>query len=820
MDTNFDATESKNPSQKSPTLSMRSGRSGSARRRKKSWSVSSGRSTHSAESSEAEVPPNDEGHQIHEVEVETEGPVDDSSVPSMPADGSIPASLNDVNSSLQTMISLLREHLSRSGKDPVTQQGNQNDDSGHGLVDKDKVVEEEEEILEAEKECRQWEKECPEVSFKPEETNAWPELSDTLRKHDEDQVKAHNENIDTLLVLSGLFSAVVTTLGIEALKQLQQDPADTTAQVLQQISMQLNSLSVNPGFINSTFVPPPPSPFSPRPNAVVVNVLWFISLVLSLVTASLGMLVKQWFREFLAKSNVSPEQCCQVRQFRIPGLRKYKVTEIAGFLPIILQIALVLFFIGLILFIRPIHTSVANYISVFVGIWLSFIVVTTLLPLFSPSCPYKTPVLKSIFFHTRTRMGKIYDWARGSVIGSRFRFLPDRLFIEESTEDMSIETKVEVLMETYETFRDTKSWDIITRCMNLNLSSTSLWMLSLFVERMHGSEVTSLSDFSNLFDQAQLRFLLKSMVACLRTTFILALRKTDSTRLTHKEAVAVITLQKLYWYIPLSGDVNWALYHMSRQLKDTDCFSIPHDPGFTSSYILLNSGIPSRELPKAINNDQMSNVIKYATQALDSGSGNGAEFKCSDSRPHLMEICHTSFLCAGRATEDGRDEWKAGFSQLTVRLASSLQFIPYSEGLPDTSGAFRAQCALDMAMRLHTKVPGIVDKSLFQAIHDYSISMFKVSANYRGWYERGDIKRRNDAPGNVPDADWKKLLDKKEEYVGVQLRRDGNYGNEWYDDDLQNSCKRRIEFLWSKGSEYFEEKFREILREFEVGSKT
>ncbi|KAJ3480172.1 hypothetical protein NLI96_g8535 [Meripilus lineatus] len=599
MDNNFGVTES----EKSPTHSARSG---SARRKRKSRSVSSGRSTHSAESSEAEVPPKDGDSQTYDAKVETMGPVEDCSLPSKPADGSTPAS--DLNSSLQTLISLLREQLSRD-KDPGTQRGDQTDKLGR--PDMVKVEEEaEEDILDAERRCRQWEKKYPDLSLKREETNAWPELSDTLRKHDEDQVKAHNENIDTLLVLlpvitqSGLFSAVVTTLGIEALKQLQQDPADTTAQVLQQISMQLNSLSVNSGFINSTYVPPPPPSFSPSTNAVAVNILWFVSLALSLITASLGMLVKQWFREFLARSNVSPEQCCQVRQFRIPGLRKYKVTEIAGFLPIILQIALVLFFIGLILFIRPIHTSVANFISVFVGIWLSFIVVTTLLPLFSPSCPYKTPVLKSIFFHTRTRMGKLCEWAKDSVVGSRLHFLPDRLFVEESTEDMSIETKVEVLKETYETFRDTKSWDIITRCVDLNNSSASLWMLSLFVERMHGSEVTSSSDFSNLFDQAQLRLLLKSMVACFRKTFILALRKTDSTRFTHKEAVAVITLRNLYFIFVRSGDSDWGLFFMLWQLITTGYLSIPHDPGFTSSYILLNSGIPSRELPKTINNNR------------------------------------------------------------------------------------------------------------------------------------------------------------------------------------------------------------------------
>ena len=58
-----------------------------------------------------------------------------------------------------------------------------------------------EKTTKAERFCRKKEKRYPEVGLKIEETNAWPELSDTLRTHDEDQVKAQNENIDTLLVL-------------------------------------------------------------------------------------------------------------------------------------------------------------------------------------------------------------------------------------------------------------------------------------------------------------------------------------------------------------------------------------------------------------------------------------------------------------------------------------------------------------------------------------------------------------------------------------------------------------------------------------------
>ena len=127
--------------------------------------------------------------------------------------------------------------------------------------------------------------------------------------------------------------------------------------------------------------------------------------------------------------------------------------------------------------------------------------------------------------------------------------------------------------------------------------------------------------------------------------------------------------------------------------------------------------------------------------AFDATSGDGAGFKCIDSLRELLEICRTFFLCAGRTIEDGRDEWKAKSSQLTLRLANSLQSISYPEKDVDTTDVFRAQCALDMAMKLHTKLPGIVDESLLQALHGCSIKTFNALANNWGWYKCGDIKR-------------------------------------------------------------------------------
>ncbi|KZV96318.1 hypothetical protein EXIGLDRAFT_643245, partial [Exidia glandulosa HHB12029] len=93
--------------------------------------------------------------------------------------------------------------------------------------------------------------------------------------------ESYREQIDTLLVFAGLFSAVVTAFAIESYQWLQDDPADASAELLRQAVVLLSALA------NQT----PTSPTTQRgpalPESVVVriNVYWFLSLVLSLSAA-------------------------------------------------------------------------------------------------------------------------------------------------------------------------------------------------------------------------------------------------------------------------------------------------------------------------------------------------------------------------------------------------------------------------------------------------------------------------------------------------------------------------------------------------------
>ncbi|KAI0697972.1 hypothetical protein BC835DRAFT_1269539 [Cytidiella melzeri] len=137
---------------------------------------------------------------------------------------------------------------------------------------------------------------------------AWSAMASVVREVDEQKIKDCKEDIDTILVFAGLFSGALTAFLVESYQTLLPDPTNTMILLLQQIASQTNSYSFNDGFLTSTTAPPNSQPaFRPTENAIRVNVLWFGSFTLALVSASFAILVKQWLREYLSGEYTSPQ---------------------------------------------------------------------------------------------------------------------------------------------------------------------------------------------------------------------------------------------------------------------------------------------------------------------------------------------------------------------------------------------------------------------------------------------------------------------------------------------------------------------------------
>ncbi|KAK7685448.1 hypothetical protein QCA50_011311 [Cerrena zonata] len=220
--------------------------------------------------------------------------------------------------------------------------------------------------------------------------NEMDRLADLLKEHDKMKVENSNGDIDSLLILTGLFSAIVAAFTIESYKNLQPDPMLASSTLLAQLVLHFNGTSglQDAGY---TFAPLPSSAAS---MDVVVNSLWFVSLICSVITASVGIFVKQWLRDYINIACSSSEEWVRIRQIRHESIHQWRVFELSTFLPLLLQFALLLFLIGLALFLLSINQVVGWIVTTGVIFYVSGLVFIVVIPMISAGCPYQIAFLR------------------------------------------------------------------------------------------------------------------------------------------------------------------------------------------------------------------------------------------------------------------------------------------------------------------------------------------------------------------------------------------------------------------------------------------
>ncbi|KAK0190053.1 hypothetical protein F5146DRAFT_649443 [Armillaria mellea] len=224
----------------------------------------------------------------------------------------------------------------------------------------------------------------------------WLTYLDEALAFDEEMVEMHKDNIDVLLVSAGLFSAILSTFVIQTAQNLQPDYTAASASLLielvgyQRAASNLSSIPLSPFY--------PAISFSPSLADVWINSLWFFSLALSLTTALVAVLTKQWLHQYISVvSDLSPLGRGRIRQYRYMGLEKWQVPMIIGLLPILLHISLGLFFTGLCIYLFSLHVVIAYTVASLSGIVYAAYLIFLFLPLFHYNCPYKTPLMDYLF---------------------------------------------------------------------------------------------------------------------------------------------------------------------------------------------------------------------------------------------------------------------------------------------------------------------------------------------------------------------------------------------------------------------------------------
>ncbi|CAE6416448.1 unnamed protein product, partial [Rhizoctonia solani] len=158
---------------------------------------------------------------------------------------------------------------------------------------------------------------------------------------DEELVDGWNKSMDVNLIFAALFSAISTAFVIESYKNLKPDPADVSAQTLLAISQTLSLLAntsqpatATPGSDDE------PATFKASPSAICVNVLWFLSLSLSVAVSLVSMLAKEWCLEFMSGRTGPPGAQARRRQRRWDGLESWRMKGVLTVLPSLIHLSL------------------------------------------------------------------------------------------------------------------------------------------------------------------------------------------------------------------------------------------------------------------------------------------------------------------------------------------------------------------------------------------------------------------------------------------------------------------------------------------------
>ncbi|TFK73557.1 hypothetical protein BDN72DRAFT_761609, partial [Pluteus cervinus] len=201
-------------------------------------------------------------------------------------------------------------------------------------------------------------------------SNPWEEGIKLSREYDDEMCEMLRDELENLLLFAALFSAIVTSFAVVSYQWLQPNNSNN------------------------------PSPVS-YPLAVQINFLWFLSLGASLSVSSIGILCMQWVRQYRRWKARMDKRTAALRRQRYEGFLLWHVPNIVAALPVILQIALVLFGIGVNSLLWSLHHVVAVGFAVVSVPALVLIVVTTLAPAFqwllrqktwwTSQCPYQSP---------------------------------------------------------------------------------------------------------------------------------------------------------------------------------------------------------------------------------------------------------------------------------------------------------------------------------------------------------------------------------------------------------------------------------------------
>jgi hypothetical protein len=267
-----------------------------------------------------------------------------------------------------------------------------------------------------------------------------------------------------------LFAGFLSAFLIELLGRLEPDPMDIIQDVLIYQTQMMRNSSLGP------YVPA--AAFSPPDHIVVVNALFYASLGVMILAAFIAMLIKSWVREFDRglRAMSLPEQRAKTREFRYLGMERWKLSEMVGVLPFLIQISLLLFAIGLVLFLFHISKPSFGITTAIFGIGVLYYAITTSISVFVVSSPFHSPLSRTL--------GRVYQHVHAHFCPSIDDFLSEAMDMTPATALGRIRRGIQVILQKLRPYLEKEFVEPITAT---TMDEVQLSTAASVLRRVHDS---------------------------------------------------------------------------------------------------------------------------------------------------------------------------------------------------------------------------------------------------------------------------------------------------------------------------------------------
>ncbi|KAG8932768.1 hypothetical protein FRC01_012397 [Tulasnella sp. 417] len=202
---------------------------------------------------------------------------------------------------------------------------------------------------------------------------------------DEDVVKSLQTQLDGMLIFAGLFASVITAFLALTLPQMSADPAEDTNALLLQIALGGNGNITSVGDL-------PSASFTPPPHIYPINVLFSVSLTLTLLSSILAVLGLQWIVYYRKRGGGGPESERWDQLRRYLGAKRWGLELVLNNLvPSLLLLGLVIFCIAFALYLKTLNGSLNRIIARLLWIAVAAILGLSACVAFDEWCPFKLP---------------------------------------------------------------------------------------------------------------------------------------------------------------------------------------------------------------------------------------------------------------------------------------------------------------------------------------------------------------------------------------------------------------------------------------------